>query len=91
MRKCDVRDPGRALAYLTDCTLATVSEMAMKKSRPKHEFERQISMAQAAIDWMVAMKVDFSGTRAEDVVVAGSVKEWAGRYLPAISDASKAR
>ena len=37
-----VKTPEQALSYLTDCTLATVAIMAMKKSRSKREFERQI-------------------------------------------------
>lgn len=77
MSKHRVRSPDQALAYITDCNLATVMRLAMKKSRPKHEFERQISIAQTAIDWMIAFGADFSGTRAEDVVKAGgSVQEW---------------
>lgn len=81
MHAHDVRDPGQALAYITDCNLATVSDMASKKSRPKAEFERQIVIAQRGVDWMVAMKVDFKGTRAVDVVAAGGVAAWARQYL----------
>jgi len=32
MSKHQVRDTSGALAYLTDCTLATVTNLAMKKS-----------------------------------------------------------
>lgn len=77
MQKNQVKTPGDALAYMTDCNLATVSRMALKKSRPKYEFERQISIAQTAVNWMLEMGIDFSTTRATDVVAAGSVKEWA--------------
>lgn len=79
MLKYKVHTPEQALAYITDCTLATVSSMAMKKSRPKYEFERQTAIAQTAVDWMRAMKVDFSTTRAKDVVELhdGSVADWA--------------
>lgn len=76
MLKHKVDTPAQALAYITDCNLATVCRMAMMKSRPKHEFARQISIAQTAIDWMVGMKVDFTGTRAEEVEAAGSVEKW---------------
>jgi hypothetical protein len=69
-----------ALAYITDCTLATVCDMAMKKKRPKYEFERQISIAQTAIDWMVEFNIDFSTTRADDVIRVGSVSEWAKTF-----------
>ena len=63
MRECDVRSTGDALAYITDCTLATVCDMACKKSRPKHEFQRQINIAQKAVNWMRAMKVSAINTR----------------------------
>lgn len=84
MNRCDVRTPEQALAYITDCNLATVCDMAMKKSRSRNEFARQISIAQAAIDWMVDMKVDFRGTRAQDVVAhcSGSVEAWATKFIP---------
>lgn len=82
MRKCDVRSPEEALAYITDCNLATVSSMAMLKSRKKGEFERQISIAQAACDWMRSMNIDVSTTRAKDVSeYGGSVKEWVQPYI----------
>lgn len=82
MLKHQVRTPADALAYITDCTLATVCDMAGKKSRPKHEFERQMSIAQTAITWMQEMKIDVSNTRAKDVIAAGSVQKWAEKYTP---------
>lgn len=82
MNKHDVRDAGRALAYVTDCNLATVCDMAGKKSKSKSEFARQVSIAQTAIDWMVAMNVDFSGTRAVDVIKAGGVEAWSKKFNP---------
>ncbi|MEX3984124.1 hypothetical protein AB4Y45_34790 [Paraburkholderia sp. EG287A] len=84
MRKCDVRTPEQALAYLTDCTLATVCDLAGKKSRSKSEFERQKAIAQSGIDWMVDMKVNFLGTRAQQVVElhGRSVDGWAATFLP---------
>lgn len=80
MRKCDVRTPEQALAYITDCNLATVSHMAMLKSRGKHEYERQINIAQTAIDWMKVMGVSVVGTRSEEIIDKTSVKEWASKY-----------
>jgi len=82
MRKYEVRTPADALAYLTDCTLATVAEMAMKKSRPKGEYVRQKLIAQTGVNWMVCMKVDCSGTRAEAVIEAGDVEAWAAQFEP---------
>lgn len=79
--KSAVRTPEEALAYITDCTLATVSGMAGRKNRPSGEYRRQLSIAQTAIDWMREMKVDMSGTRAADVEAAGGqVHEWAKKY-----------
>lgn len=79
-RKCDVRDEASALAYMVDCTLATVCDMAMKKSRPKHEYARQKSMAQIGVNWLVSFKADYHDTRVAQVMSAphsGSVDSWA--------------
>ena len=80
MQKYQVRNAENALAYITDC-MATVCSMAMKKSRPKYEFERQISIAQTSIDWMIEMHIDFSGTRATNVIEHGNVKTWADTFI----------
>lgn len=82
MSKHDVRTVGQALAYLTDCTLATVSDLASKKSASKSELSRQISMAQQAITWMNQFGVDYSKTRAAEVRECGSVQAWAERFKP---------
>lgn len=78
----DVSNPTDALVYLTDCTLATVCDLASKKSKSKHEYHRQISMAQKAIGWMREFGVDFSSTRAKEVVDhhKGSVADWAAQW-----------
>lgn len=82
MRKYDVTCSHEALAYITDCNLATVCDLAGKKSRPKYEYERQKDIAQQAIDWMRTFGVDFSETRAKDVVeqFGGSVAAWAAQW-----------
>lgn len=77
-RQCDVRDPSAALAYLVDCTLATVADMAMKKSRPKHEYKRQQAIAQSGVDWLVQFGCDWHDTRVAKVIACGgSVAAWA--------------
>ena len=81
MLKYNVRNPADALAYITDCNLATVESMAKKSKRRKFEFNRQISIAQTAVDWMQQMGVDMSSTRAEEVIKSGSVQKWAEQYL----------
>lgn len=81
MNKHQVRDSGQALAYITDCTLATVTDLASLARPPKHELNRQIGIAQQAIDWMNTFKVDYSGTRAEDVkALGGKVEVWAAQF-----------
>ena len=80
MTKYDVRTPDQALAYMIDCTLATVYDMAMKKSRGKYEYQRQIGIAQIGIDWAVFMGIDLSETRGAEVIRAGNVKYWADKY-----------
>lgn len=82
MDKHRVKTEGDALLYITDCNLATVCEMACKKSRPKGEFERQISIAQIGISWIVSFGISSTGTRIADVIKAGSVKAWAEQFMP---------
>lgn len=45
-----LKNEGDALCYMTECTLATIADMAMKKSPPAREYARQISIAQKGID-----------------------------------------
>ena len=78
--KHEVNTTEKALAYIIDCTLATVADMAMKRSRGKHEYKRQISIAQTAIDWSVLFGVDLSSTRGADVLKVGSVQSWADSF-----------
>lgn len=82
MRKCDVKTAAEALAYITDCTLATVCHMAGMRSRKKSEYVRQQAIAQTSIDWMREMGVDYSSTRAREVVDShrGSVARWAAQW-----------
>ena len=74
-----VRSLEGAFRYLADCQLATVSGMAMKKSRPTGEYRRQKLIAQKFVDWMRVFNVNPTGTRAEEVISSfnGDVSEWA--------------
>lgn len=75
-----VRTEGQALVYLLECSMATVEAMAMKKSRPKSEYQRQISIAQKNYDWVQCFKADLGSTRAADLINFNhSVAEWAKR------------
>lgn len=74
-----VRNTDQMLAYITECNLATIEHMALLKSRSKGEYERQISIAQTAVDWILQNNIDYTGTRIVNVVqnAGGSVKDWA--------------
>lgn len=89
MRKYEVKSPGDALIYLTDCQLATVASMAMKKTRPVNEYRRQQQIAQMAIDWMDNMGIDYTSTRAQEVKKSGSVQTWATLYESPQDQANK--
>lgn len=84
MDKNRVATPAEALEYLTECTLATVCDMAGKKSRSKGEFERQISIAQSGLDWLRAFSHGLTAPRCSAVATQfkGSVSKWAEQYLP---------
>lgn len=78
MKRENIRSAEDALAYLLDCSLATVEMMAFKKTRPKNEYVRQISIAQTNYDNCVIFGSDISGTRGADVALnCGSVGIWA--------------
>ena len=77
-----VRTPEQALVYLSECTLATVSSMAMLKSRKKPEFSRQIDIAQHAVNWIRDMKIEPTGNRTGQVLaLTGKVQDWAEQYI----------
>lgn len=79
-----IRTAEEAFAYMTDCTLATVSSLAMKKSRSKGEYERQILIAQTGVDLMRFGGFGSHDTRAAEIIsdFGGSVKSWAQQYEP---------
>lgn len=83
MQKELVRNEKQALIYLTDCLLATVSDMAMKKSRKKNEYERHIQIAQTSVNWLKDFNISIEiGSRAYEVMSSSSqsVKEWSSKY-----------
>lgn len=77
MRKCDVDSPDKALAFMVDCTLATVEAMALIKSRKKGEYSRQIKIAQSGVDWIKSMGVDRNYMHRKEVFDFPSVQDWA--------------
>lgn len=80
MQAHEVKTPGLALAYLTDCTLATVADMAMKKSRNPGEYIRQALIAQCGVSALHRFDLILDGSRAYQVLAAGGVSAWAADY-----------
>lgn len=81
MTKDNLRNEIDALAYLTECTLATVSDLASKSKPPKGELRRQISMAQTGINWVkvfVKPGMKCGNARVQQIIDNGlSVEDWA--------------
>lgn len=82
MHKHDIRSPADGLAYLVECTLATVITLSDRKSPPKTELRTQIGIAQAGIDCMRTYKVPVTGAYVREVVEKDnwSVEAWSKRY-----------
>jgi|LakMenE18May11ns_1017448.scaffolds.fasta_scaffold9444585_1 hypothetical protein len=83
MHKYKVKNTEEAFTYITDCLLATVSDLAMKKSRTKSDYERHIEIAQSAINWMVSFNiVPETKSRACEVINSHKriVRDWAKQY-----------
>lgn len=75
-----IRGTDDALAFLTECTLATVEGLAGRARPPKHELSRQISIAQTGITHLggiVQPGVNRGCPRVQDVIESGlSVEDW---------------
>jgi hypothetical protein len=83
MNRHDVRTENDAFLYITDCLLATVSHLAMLKSRKKNDYDRHVNIAQHAINWIMEFKMDVpTSDRAHDVIYkcGGFVNRWAAEY-----------
>lgn len=72
------------LEYVTSCTLATVEKIATTKRRPVGEYSRQISIAQAGVDFLRSYgKFPTGAARFSELVRHGySVKRWAASMHP---------
>lgn len=70
------------LAYMVECTLATVSGLLLKKSPPKSELRRQISIAQAGITCLGASADFTGGLRLNEIhqKFENNVQAWADDY-----------
>lgn len=75
----NLQNTEECLIWLMDCTLATVEDLAMRKSPPKGEFHRQIMMAQVTLNMLRQEYKDVSATRAAKIISEfnSSVQSWA--------------
>lgn len=79
------KTPDEALVYIADCTLATIETMASKKSKSKYEFQRQIDIAQTAVDALKQFNTEIKeSNRVYDVLRLPDqkVETWSKKYLP---------
>lgn len=78
MRYDDIRSLNDAFTYFLDCQLATVEELAIKKSKSKHDYKRHIEIAQKMINNAKEYGVNVKHTRAENIINDGlTVEQWA--------------
>ena len=83
MTKERIRTPEDTLLWVVDCNLATIDSMATLKSRPKREYERQLSIAQTLVDKIMLFEIELDkGNRVVDVIndYNGSVEKWAKTF-----------
>lgn len=84
MEHYKIKKTREALAYITDCNLATVSHMASLRSKSIGEWNRQVNIAQHGVDWIKLFEIVDPGNRAHEVLEKynGIVREWAAQFKP---------
>lgn len=77
-----LRNHEDGLAYMIECTLATVAGLLLKKKTPKFELSRQITIAQKGLDCLGKRKYDNSCTRLVKITEQfdNSVQAWADDF-----------
>lgn len=77
MRLENVTTASDALIYLSECNLATVEGLSLKKSKLKTSYARHIEIAQISIDFLSKIGINADSSRVSDVKKAGSVQKLA--------------
>lgn len=72
----EVTNIDQGIAYLLDCTLATVEDFAHKTSATKSELRSQMIIGQTCMDSMDKLGLSYKGTRADKAFGAGSIAAW---------------
>jgi len=80
----NIRSVDDAFLYYTDCELATLIDMAMKKSKPKNEYIRHKAIAKGMIEIIIGHKLDYKdrGTRIDKVIACGGIDNYVKEYEP---------
>lgn len=83
MKKELVKNPSHAFIYMIECSLATVSHMALLKKKSASEFKRQISIAnfgiEKCIEFNLSVPID---SRVYEVLASETrkVEDWVKRF-----------
>lgn len=81
-----IRNEQEALAFMAECTLATVCHMAGLSRPNRSELRRQIAIAQTGVDWCRTIEAikDMRGVvRVQDIIERKiSVEDWAKERMP---------
>lgn len=77
----DIQCVDEALAYMTECELATVEELAVRKTKSRRAYDRHIAIAQVGVDWLVRSQDWVIEMTCRPRVITenyeGSVRAWA--------------
>lgn len=72
MLKRDIKNLEDAFIYLSDCQFATMEDLFFKKSTPKCEMDRQISISMTFVEYAKAFNISLNGnTRMEEFIRSG--------------------
>lgn len=77
MKSDAIKSRDEALIFVVECGLATIEHLSGLARPPKGELQRQISIAQTGINWIMSMEDRPRCPRVDDVIgVGGSVEAW---------------
>ena len=69
MIRKNVQSVDDAFIYIAECNVAIVEHLAILKSKSKYVFDRQKTICQFMIDWIIEFELVYSdGTRVSEVI-----------------------
>jgi hypothetical protein len=78
LHRDEIRTAAHALAYLTDCSLASVEHFVLKSKPPVGAYRKAVGQAQFGVDKCRALATLGAGRAADILVDNTSVDAWAG-------------